>query len=465
MNTSIITYWDWLLAPFYILIIYIVASNIKNREIKKNPIYKYFLWGLFAKIFGAVCVCLIYVYYYKEGGDTLSYNSDSSAMVKLLFIAPKDFFTVWLSPLFKEIQSYFTNETGYLMYGRDSDAFMVVRLLIPLKLIGLNSYILTSILMAVVSYTGVWKLYTVFCDYFPQLYKQFALSVLFVPSVFFWGSGMLKDSWTIAAAGWYCYSFYRIFIKRESVIASSVTLAIAAMIMISIKPYIFVALLPGTLLWMIWNRLGRIKNQFLKFFIAPVIVTIGVGIGFFIWSLTSSNLGQYSTLDSMLQKAVDASEDLKQDYYGGNAFDLGKFDPTISGVLSKFPVATMTGLFRPFLWEAKNAVMLVSGLENSIILFFVLYILFRKPMVAITGIFSNPLVLFCLIFAIFFAFSVAISSSNFGSMVRLRIPQIPFFLSGLFIIYHYQKASITNNKLPSDILSTNPTNEFSRENY
>jgi hypothetical protein len=103
-------------------------------------------------------------------------------------------------------------------------------------------------------------------------------------------------------------------------------------------------------------------------------------------------------------------------------------------VLSKFPAATVAGLFRPYLWEAKNIVMLVSGLENIIILFFVLYVFFRKPLIAINSVFSNPIVLFCLIFSIFFAFSVAISTSNFGALVRLRIPMMPFFLSGLVII-------------------------------
>jgi hypothetical protein len=103
-------------------------------------------------------------------------------------------------------------------------------------------------------------------------------------------------------------------------------------------------------------------------------------------------------------------------------------------MLSKFPVATITGLFRPFLWESRNIVMVASGLENTLILLFVIYIFIRKPGRALVAIISNPLVLFCLIFSIFFAFSIAISTSNFGALVRLRIPMMPFFLSGLVLI-------------------------------
>jgi hypothetical protein len=450
MSDEIITYWDWILSPFYIIVIFVIASFIKNKGIRKSPIYKYFLNGLLVKIIGGISVCLIYVYYYKQGGDTLVYNSDSSALLKLLFYSPGDFFKAWFSPFSKETMSYFTAETGTITYGRDANVFMVDRLLVPLKLIGFDSYLVTSILMASVSFTGIWKIYVVFCDNYPSLYKQFAIAILFIPSVVFWGSGMLKDSWTIAAAGWYFYSFYSLFIKRRAIVMSSFTLVISAAIMILIKPYIFLGLLPGTLLWMTWSRLSKIKNHFIKVLIGPIILIGGMGVGFLIWSLTGSNLGDYRTLDSMLQKAVESSEDLKQDYYQGNSFDLGKYDPTITGLLSKFPIATATGLFRPFLWETKNVVMFASGLENFFVLFFVLYTFFRKPWITISCLLSDPLVLFSLIFAVFFAFSVAISTSNFGSMVRLRIPMFPFLLSGFIIINSKVKTVIRdldfNNK-------------------
>jgi len=441
MNNELITYLDWVLALFYILAIYAIASLIKARNIKNNPIYRYFLGGLFAKIIGGVSLCLIYTYYYDQRGDTMSYHTDSSVLLKLLFKSPGDFFRMWFSPMTNELRSIFSSDTGYLNYGRDASALMVVRLLVPIKLIGFDSYLLSSILMAVVSYTGVWKLYSLFCAHYPSLYKLFAITVLFVPSVLFWGSGLLKDSWTLAAAGWYTYSFYQIFINKKSIIFSSISLMIASGILILIKPYIFLGLLPGSILWMAWSRLSNIKSQFLRIISAPLILVTGLGLGFFVWSLTSSNLGEYSSMDSMLKKAVESSEDLKQDYYQGNSFDLGKFEPTLWGLVSKFPIAAATGLFRPLPHEANNVVMIFSGLENLVILGFAFFVLFRKPKAALVSLFGNPLVLFCLTFAVFFAFSVAISTSNFGALVRLRIPMIPFFLSGLVLMEYGSKSS------------------------
>jgi hypothetical protein len=43
-------------------------------------------------------------------------------------------------------------------------------------------------------------------------------------------------------------------------------------------------------------------------------------------------------------------------------------------------------------------------------------------------------------FSLFFAFSVGLTCANFGSLVRLRIPELPFFVASLFAIrYHYEK--------------------------
>jgi hypothetical protein len=308
MYADRITFWDWLLLPLYLLLIYTMALYFRKKE---NPLHAYFMPALFAKITGSIALCLIYVYYYTTGGDTLNYHDDSSALLKLLFHSPDDFLKVWLSPLSKETRSYFTSGTGYLIYGNDANAFMVDRLLVPVKLLSFDSYIISSVLMAAISFTGVWKLYTVFCSYYPYLYKHFAVTVLFIPSVIFWGSGLLKDSWTLAAASWFCYAFFNIFIKRRSVLLNSVYLIIAVLLMVSIKPYIFLGLFPGAMLWASWSRLNNIKSKVMRVLVTPLVLLLGVGGGVMVWKISSPNMGQYSSLDSILNKAVEASTDLK----------------------------------------------------------------------------------------------------------------------------------------------------------
>ncbi|MBC7873449.1 MAG: hypothetical protein H7Y01_05615, partial [Ferruginibacter sp.] len=49
-------------------------------------------------------------------------------------------------------------------------------------------------------------------------------------------------------------------------------------------------------------------------------------------------------------------------------------------------------------------------------------------------IFSSPVLVFMLVYSIFFAGLVAITTNNFGSLVRYKIAVMPFFLALLVIL-------------------------------
>jgi hypothetical protein len=51
-----------------------------------------------------------------------------------------------------------------------------------------------------------------------------------------------------------------------------------------------------------------------------------------------------------------------------------------------------------------------------------------------------------LVFSIVFAFAIGISTFNFGSLVRYKIPIYPFFLSMLFVL-NYMKNPPPNNEV------------------
>jgi hypothetical protein len=117
--------------------------------------------------------------------------------------------------------------------------------------------------------------------------------------------------------------------------------------------------------------------------------------------------------------------------------DIGEFEATVPSMLAKAPLAINLALFRPYLWEANNVVMLLSGLECMVILVFTIRVLLRARVLgAFPIIYKNHLLSFSIIFSLFFAFSVGISTSNFGSLVRYRIPVLPFFIASLYIIQH-----------------------------
>jgi hypothetical protein len=308
--------------------------------------------------------------------------------------------------------------------------------------LGFHSYFASAILVAWFTYGGMWKLYQTFLLEFPTLKREFAIACLFIPSCVFWGSGLMKDSFTLSAVGWFTYGFYHFFIRKQRNISYATCLLVAAFIILAIKPYIFFALLPGSILWLSNNAVKKINHGFIRIIATPVILSLGGIAGYVALDQMGDNLGQYK-LDTVLDKAVVTQKDMKADYYGGKTYDIGEFDASIGGIMSKAPIAIFSGIFRPAIWDVKNAVMLISSLENTYLLVLTLFLLIKLKFI---GFFSlirkNPMLLFCMLFSIFFAFSVGLTVANFGSLVRLRLPELPFFVAGIFMLKHlYEKQS------------------------
>ena len=210
----VLTLFDLLLTPVYLLIIYFIAGHIQDKNRIENPVYGNYVNGLLAKCFGAISVCLIYQFYYT-GGDTTNYYMTAKAISNLIYKDSNTFISVVFGNNSMENFSTFDSSTGYPVFWRDLNALFVSRLIVPLYFLSFGSYMVMSILLAWICYSGIWKLFLLFNEQFPQLQKQFAISILFIPSVVFWGSGLLKDTITISAVGWFTYSFYIFFIKSQ----------------------------------------------------------------------------------------------------------------------------------------------------------------------------------------------------------------------------------------------------------
>lgn len=440
----LLSFADFILLPFYLAIIYLIGQSIMSKNINRNPSYKYFLSGLFVKILGGIALALIYTLYYK-GGDTIGYYESALVLEKLRKINFWRYLEIMSSDknLTLQTYSYFTSATGWPLYFFDPQAFAIVRITSIVNLFCFDSYLITSVIFSAISFSGVWRLFLLFTELYRENTKQLAISILFVPSVLFWGSGVLKDNVTLMAVCWFTYSFYNVFIKRNNIISNTFYMIFFAWLIIIIKPYIFIALVPGSLIWFSFDRIRVITNPIVKFLITPVIfAAIGI-IGYFGLSSLSSSFGDYSSLDKIVDKAIVTQQDLKKDYYEGNSFDIGEFDGSFGSIIRKAPIATFAGLFYPQLWQSRNIVMLVAAVENTIILIVFIVFLFRVGFKeAYKQVRGQPLLIFSLVFAISFAFSVGLSTSNFGALVRYKIPAVPFFFSAILILYQNNKKKV-----------------------
>ena len=177
----------------------------------------------------------------------------------------------------------------------------------------------------------------------------------------------------------------------------------------------------------------------------PALILIFIASGTLIFNGLSGSMGVYGSVEGAIKKAQITQDDLLREWhYGANNYKLDRIDGSISGLLRSAPLATFTALFRPLPWEIGSPTMVVSAIENTILLFFVLYSLFRiGPFKFFKITFKDPFLVYCLVFSLFFAFGVGIAGTNFGALVRYKIPLMPFFFSLIYII---RQKSISSNK-------------------
>jgi hypothetical protein len=426
---------DLLLTPFYLVIIYIFAYRFRKTNTDKVT-KRYYIPALTVKLIGAIALGLIYQYYYT-GGDTYNFFENSRWIWYAFLDSPIKALDILIHPGRFNPETY--EYTCQMFFYHDPSSREVIRLSAVLGFLTFHTYSINALLFACLSFSGLWALYRCFYDMYPYLHKELAISVFFIPSVFFWGSGLMKDTLCVGALGWLFYAFYQALIKKKRLTRSIIIILVSMWILKSVKVYILLAFLPPALFWIFDENSARIKSQIIRLLAKPFLVCLGLLAAYFAGTRLTEGDSSYA-LDKIGQRTKINAEYLynMSSSTNGSSYSIGKLDGSISSMLSAGPQAIFIALFRPFLWEVKNPVMLLSAIEASIFLFVTCFLLYRTgPIATIKLIATKPLVVFCFIFSIIMALAVGLNSGNFGTLVRYKIPFMPFYLAGLYIMYSH----------------------------
>lgn len=425
---------DLIVTPLLLIGVYICAYLVRSR-ISDVESRQYFLPALTVRIMGALAVGVIYQYYY-EGGDTLAYHTHGSRHIWDAFMT---------NPRYG-LDLLFSNGThhpetlawsGKIWYFRDQQSFFVSRVAAVFDLLTFSSYSGTAVLFAVVSFVGSWLMYRTFYLMYPTFHRWLAVSCLFVPTVFFWGSGIFKDTITLAALGITTFCLYQIAIAGRIRMGYLLAILICFWTIYSIKIYILLCFLPAALLWIGIRYMASVRQVVARVLLLPVGMACIAGLGYLAVRQVALDDPRYN-LSRIAETARVTAYDIGfwTGKDAGSRYSLGELDGTLQGMVRLAPQAINVSLYRPYLWEVNNPLMLLAALESFALLAITLYVLARSRARVFRYLF-NPDVMFCMVFALIFAFAVGVSTYNFGTLSRYKIPLMPFFLVGLGLIYYY----------------------------
>lgn len=428
------TSWDLFLAPIYFILIW-MAAMVYMKKYVHNPVQRYyFKRGLLLKIIGGLAFTLIYMFYYG-GGDTMCYYLGGEYISSVFFHDPYEALLLFMhSGCESAYPPELAKHASHIVYFCDKTAYFITKVAGLLGVFCFGSYIALVLIFAFLSFTGIWQMYITLCRYYPHLTKQMAWACFYIPSVYFWGSGIMKDTVTIGALGWLFWATDQVFNQKKRSFTNIFILIAMLFLIKSVKVYVLICFVPAVLVWVYFKKIKDIKNKITQRILAPIILVVMAFLTVYVVVLVSQTSSLYNLETIASTSSVTAQYMYEISKENGSAYSLGEQDGTYAGFVKLiFPAINVT-LFRPYLWEVKNPVMFLSAFESFVIMCIFLRTFILSNTAAFLKLLTNDyLFLFCFIFVFTTAFAIGVSSYNFGALVRYKIPLMPFFLVIVFL--------------------------------
>ncbi|MBW6483661.1 MAG: hypothetical protein K0B10_11455 [Vicingaceae bacterium] len=423
-----------LLTIFYVVIFCLLISKLSF--FKEIPISSYWIIMLFGvKVIISILITMIYTYYYTDRitADVFKYFDDSKILFDSIKSNPIDFIQLLFGLDFNTayFHEQYYSKMGYWYRINNSnflsDTHIMIRFNMFIRLFSFGFYHVHNVFINFVALVGLIAIYKAFLPFFEATKKLLFLVICFIPSLLFWGSGLLKEGVIIFALGFFLIHFFKLlesFKLSKSWLKSWVFLFVTALLMLFTKVSVMVALIPCLIGYAVYK-----KTTFTAFYsyLATVFMLIAIS---FLMVFFTEDYNPFSVLINKQQDFIYLVE--KVDV--GSAINQPKFN-TISDVFLFMPEALINVLLRPFLWESYSIFTLFSALENSLFLMLIVVVLFfRKKSIAHPSIFY-----FCLLYAIVSAIIIGLTTPIMGAIVRYKIFTSLFLLIALLMLLDVEK--------------------------
>ena len=418
--------WDFALG-FVALIICFVFIRFLASSLKIENKFYHLSSAFLLKIIAGLILTFIYTYYYpsRSLADTYRYFDDSYYLHQLLLENPKDYLLVFLGvksevrdtiPLLEQMNNWFPALRSPLY----NDNRTVIRINAIMRWFSFGSYYVHLVLFALMGFVGQVYIYKTFEKYFLNKSNLFFAIVFLIPSVVFWTSGNLKEGPLFLAFGFLLFkleSILRIGWEKLDILIISLLF----LFLFHMKFYVGLMLIPIFSLHFLFNKWDSIKRWKLIVLNYGVYFLIAIVWHFirFKWSLFTVFKWKKKDFQG-LATVMDAKSVIP-------TYDLE--DNPVSFLLN-IPQGLFNTLFRPLLWEAYTPLIMLNAIENLLILSFMsLCIVFRKKAKV-----SN-MTLYFITYSLSLITVVGMVTPILGSLVRYKIPALPFLL--LFFLSSY----------------------------
>ncbi|HSZ86074.1 MAG TPA: hypothetical protein VK787_08575 [Puia sp.] len=412
------------MAVLLFAIYFILLLLITNRIIKKK------LPGIgFGKITAAFSFkvflgCLYgYIFLHTYGGDdTWWFFKDSLPEYQKMIHQPLQFINDFSPASDFSGNSFFQ---GLKIYLYDVEYWTLRKLLAVFNIFSRGNYYIDALFFDFLVFWGPFLLLKMLLKYFPAKKNILIIILFFFPTTSFWLSGIRGEGLIFLFIMITIYYSAKCFTNHKiSYIILSLT-GVAGMIVF--RGVFLLVFIPAFLSWLLTFRYKR------KYFSVFAIVYTLSAIIFFGSSLISKKSNLPAAMASRQQEFFQLR--------GNTVFKLDSLQPSFLSFLKITPQAFSNTFLRPFVWEAKGILQIVSALD--IVVFWVfIFFLFFSPEKNWKVYLTNPILLLFLFYGLSLILLIGYIVPFPGAIVRYKaIPEL-LLLTLIVIISNYKSLKL-----------------------
>ena len=155
------------------------------------------------------------------------------------------------------------------------DSHTIIRINALLRIFSLGYFFVHLLVFIIMAFLGFIALYKTFVRYFPTNKGYLFFALFFIPSVVFWSSGILKESFLFFALGLFIYSYQQLIYNTVNY-KYVLCFIIGLLCLFHVKTYVLATLIP-LIIANVWIVNSNNKHAFLKYIIV-LLVCLGFAI-------------------------------------------------------------------------------------------------------------------------------------------------------------------------------------------
>ena len=409
---------------FIFLVIILKSSFFRSEKIHS----KYFGLVFILKICAGILLGYLYRIYFN-GGDTYVFFSDANRMFEIGKSHPVHFIKMLIGFGNQQgLDVYYSQLNGWNNYEYFyNDSKTIIRINAVIRIFTFGYYNVHIVFFSFLSLIGLNGLYKIFLEAFQEKEKEIFISVFLVPSVLFWTSGILKEGILVFSLGIFLYSFTKMISARPYV-RRIFSFFVCLVILVYLKIYTLMMIIPGMVAYW-WCMKTSYKNCFKKFSISYFLYFI------LLFNLKSIN-SNYNLSEIIYWKQHNGITFAK--YMNAGSFvEPPLVDPDVRSIVKNIPHALLNTFIFPNWNQIHNPFALAAALENLLIMIVIfMSIIFSASLKS-----HQKPVFYLSLFFVFFLFTlIGLTTPLIGSMVRYKVPALPFLISMMVMILNKEKA-------------------------